>query len=75
MLFQLYVNGMQNSYQILKFINFVNNTTVFANGLNMNTMYDVLVAEVTRDGYWLLANRLYSNKDNASYIIVKNKKM
>ena len=40
----------------MKFINFVDNTTVYSKGSNMKEMYDVLAAKLIRDGKWFLAN-------------------
>ena len=65
---------MKNSSPSLKFINFVDDTTVYSVGSNMNEMYDVQAAELLRVGKWLHANRLSLNIDKISYMIVTNRK-
>ena len=52
---------MKNSYQILKFISFADDTTVYSEGTYLNEMYDVLTAELEWVGEWLLANWLSLN--------------
>ena len=47
--FLSYINDIENSSQILKFLNFADDTTVYSKGSNMKDMYDVLAAELVRD--------------------------
>ena len=58
----------------MKFINFVDDTTVYSKSSNMNEMYDVLATELLKVCEWLHANRLSLNMDKTSYMIVANRK-
>ena len=44
LLFLLYTNDMRNSYQMMLFINFADDTSDYATGEHLNAIYDVLVA-------------------------------
>ena len=71
LLFLIYVNDMKNCSEILKFIQFADDTTVSHRGFDINNLRVVLETESNKVIKWLAANRLIINlsktKINAIY--------
>ncbi|MEE4247207.1 MAG: reverse transcriptase family protein [Kangiellaceae bacterium] len=73
LLFLLYVNDMANVSNLLFFILFADDTNVFISGRDLDSLIDVINAELTNLATWLKANKLSINYTKTQYIIFKTK--
>ena len=58
LLFLLYVNDMQHCSQIMKFILFADDTTLYFSHKNINTLFKIVNSELKKLDEWFKANKL-----------------
>lgn len=73
LLFLIYINDMKNSSNILNFIHFADDTTVFLKGPTLDDIIVTFNQELTKVDNWLCSNKLSLNIDKTSFIIHSNK--
>ena len=59
--FILYINGIVNSSNLLKFILFADDTNILYSNKNIDILYETLNNELEKVSKWLIANRLSVN--------------
>ena len=59
--FILYINGIENSSNLLKFILFADDTNILYSNKNIDILYETLNNELEEVSKWLIANRLSVN--------------
>ena len=73
-LFLLYINDMHRSSDQLRFVHFVDDTTVFASDSDINGVHASVNRELVGVDNWLKSNRLSLNVSKTSYMIISNQK-
>jgi hypothetical protein len=73
LLFLLYINDMVNVSEILFYILFADDTSLFIQGKSLDQMVVSLNNELTRLSTWLNANKLSLNIKKTNFIIFGNK--
>ena len=73
-LFLLYINDMFRSSNQMRFVNFADDTIVFASDSDINNVHDTVNRELVDVDNWLKANRLSLNISKTSYMIISNQK-
>ena len=73
-LFLLYINDMYRSSNQMRFVNFADNTTVFASDSDINNVHANVDRELVGVDNWLKANRLSLNVSKTSYMIISKQK-
>ena len=73
-LFLLYINDMYRSSNQIRFVHFVDDTTVFASDSHINNANVTVNRELVGVDNWLKANRLSLNVSKTSYMIISNQK-
>ncbi|CAL4123105.1 unnamed protein product [Meganyctiphanes norvegica] len=71
LLFLLYINDMKNCSNLLKFIQFADDTTILFSHSNIAQLKLILESEVNKVITWLLANKLILNLIKTHYVIYK----
>ena len=69
LLFLLYINDMCKCSRKLGFVHFADDTTVFLQGKDISSLYDLMNFELRAVDSWLCANKLSLNIDKTSYMI------
>ena len=69
LLFLLYVNDMANCSNILKFILFADDTTIFYSGKNITEVFKKVNSELPKLKNWFIANKLSLNTTKTKYIL------
>ena len=72
--FLLYINDMHRSSDQLRFVQFVDDTTVFASGSDINGVHASVKRELVGVDNWLKSNRLSLNVSKTSYTIISYQK-
>ena len=72
LLFLVYINDMRKSTDLLNFIHFADDTTVFLKDKCLSNLYDTINSELEKVDRWLCANKLSLNLDKTSYMIHSN---
>ena len=73
LLFILYINDMCRCSNILSFIHFADDTTVFIRGDNLDSLYDTMNNELKKIDSWLCSNKLSLNISKTSFMVHSNK--
>ena len=75
LLFLLYINDLPNISKVLKFYLFADDTNIFYQSPNLDTLQKVLNKELRKLSLWLNANRLALNISKTNFVIfaAKNK--
>jgi hypothetical protein len=68
-LFLLYINDMCASSDLLNFVHFADDTTVFIAGSDPDILVDTVNAELAKVDIWLQANRLSLNVNKTSFML------
>ena len=61
LLFLIYINDMKNCSDLLKFIQFADDTTILLKNIDFNTLKSVLTSEARKVIEWLISNKLIIN--------------
>ena len=69
LLFILYINDFSNVSDILFNVLFADDTNVFINGKDNNTLIDTLQIELSNSNKWLLANKLTLNISKTHFML------
>ena len=69
LLFLLYINDIANSSNILKFILFADDTTIFHSHKNIHEVFQVIKTELPKVQEWLNANKLSLNTIKTKYML------
>jgi hypothetical protein len=72
-LFLIYINDMSNCSDVLNFVHFADDTTVFLNGSDLNILNAVVNRELVKTSTWLIANKLSLNINKTFYMIISHK--
>ena len=72
--FLLYINDMNISSNQIRFVHFVDYTTVFASNSDINNVHATVNRELVGVDNWLKANRLSLNVNKTSHMIIYNQK-
>ena len=75
LLFLLYLNDLSRSSEILNFVNFADDTTVFLSHPNSDALYVSFNEELCKVSEWLRANRLLLNVDKTCQMIISNNRI
>lgn len=75
LLFLIYINDLHRTSNVLKFVHFADDTTVFHSHSDLNVLTTLVNAELYNISNWLIANRLSLNVNKSSYMIISNKKI
>ena len=70
----LYSNDMHRSSDQLRFVNFADDTTVFASDSDINNIHASVNRELVEVNIWLKTNRLSLNISKTSYMKISNRK-
>ena len=73
-LFLLYINDMYRSSNLMLFVHFADDTTVFASDSDINNVHATVNRELVGDDNWLKANGLSLNINKTSYMIISYQK-
>jgi hypothetical protein len=73
LLFLLYIDDMNKSSHHLNFVHFADDTTLFLEGDNLNSVYDNVNAELVKVDEWLRCNKLSLNVDKTSFMLFSNR--
>ena len=73
-MFSIYLNDLTRSSEVLNFVNFVDDTTVFLSHPSSDALYVSFNDELGKVSEWLKANRLSFNVVKPSYVLIGNKK-
>ena len=68
-LFILYINDMQNCSDVLRMINFADDTTVFSADKNINSLFFSINQQMSNLDRWIISNKLSLNFSKTKYII------
>ena len=74
-LFLIYINDITNVSNILKFILFADDTTVFYSDTNYINLFDVFNNELKFLDLWIRTNLICLNLDKTKFMIISNKKI
>ena len=69
LLFLIYINDLPNVSKKLYSILFADDTSVFLEGENLNTLSTVINEELNKLSIWLASNKLTLNTDKSHYVI------
>ena len=72
LLFILYINNMNQSSDLLKFVLFADDTTVYCHNSNVNEALQVASSELNRVADWLAANKLSLNINKTKLLVFDN---
>ena len=70
----LYLNDLSRSLEILNFVNFADDITVFLSHPNSDALYVSCKEELCKVRKWLVANVLSLNDTKSCHMIISNKK-
>ena len=73
LLFLIYINDIAKSSNLLKFILFADDTTVFFTDKNIETLTVTLNIEIDKVSNWLIANKLTINIKKTNLLIFKSR--
>ena len=73
-LFILYINDMHRSSDLLRFVHFADDTTVFASDSDINDVHASVNRELVGVDNWLKTNKLSLIVSKTSYMIISNQK-
>lgn len=71
-LFNIYINDICKSSQLLRFILFADDTNIFASGANLQQLLQTVTLEFTKVNQWLKQNKLALNLNKSKFIIFSN---
>ena len=74
LLFLLYVNDMNNSSRLLKFIQFADDTTTTYRGFNLDIVKETVENEIKKVLIWLASNKLIINIQKTHTMLFTNKR-
>ena len=74
LLFLIYVNDIINCSNILKFILFVDDTTVLYENSDITVLNSVLIQEIDKVMKWFSANKLLINLSKTNSMLFSNKR-
>jgi len=72
-LFLLYINDMNRCSNILNFVHFADDTTVFGCGENIQNLADLVNADLSRVYEWLCSNRLSLNIGKTCFMVTTDR--
>ena len=75
LLFLIYINDIANSSNILKFILFADDTTIFHYNKNIHEVFRVIKTELPKVQEWLNANKLSLNTIKTKYMLFHKQNM
>ena len=75
LLFLIYINDICNSSQLLQFILFADDTSVFISNNNIITLVKTFNEELIKLNNWLVNNRLVLNNKKTQYLLFTKKKI
>ena len=70
LLFLLYINDMSCSSNLLNFVHFADDTTVFLSGRDVSHLSDTVNVEFSKVDSWLVVNKLSLNLSKTTYMII-----
>lgn len=73
LLFLIYINDMSKCSNVLSFVHFADDTTVFVEGNNLEDLHLVMNRELEKVDAWLCANKLSLNINKTSFMIHGNR--
>ena len=73
-LLHLYINDMYRSSNQLRFVHFVDDTTVFASDSDINNVHATVIRELVGVDNWLKTNKPSLNVGKTSYMIISTQK-
>ena len=65
----MYINDITNASNIAKFILFAENTNLFFNHQDLNTLYKMINIELSKIAVWFKINKLSLNIKKTNYIL------
>lgn len=74
LLFLLYVNDLYNVTNKVSFIQFADDTSIYATGSSLADVISIIQSEVCLISEWLRNNKLLLNASKSSYMIMTNRK-
>jgi Reverse transcriptase (RNA-dependent DNA polymerase) len=72
LLFLIYINDLPNVSSVLFFILFADDTNVFYSHGSLQTLFEIVNAELSLAADWFCANKLTLNLDKTNFIIFKS---
>ena len=73
-LFLMFINDMHRTFDLLRFVHFADDTTVFTSDFDVDNVDASVNREMVRVDNWLKINRLPLNVSKTSYMIISNRK-
>ena len=73
LLFLIYINDMHKSLNLLKLVQFADDTTAFASHHNLHELIELVNDDLTQLDTWLCSNRLSLNLSKTCYILFSNR--
>ena len=74
LLFIIYVNDLVNTSDIMKFVLFADDTTIFHSGSDLLEMNNIINCELVKISKWMITNKLSLNISKTHFIIFKGKR-
>lgn len=71
-LFLIYINDLCNSLKLLKPILYADDTSLFIESKNLNSLVDEINADLNNFHNWCLINKMTVNFEKTNYILLKN---